>query len=75
MPPITNAMKALVSTAINGIFAVLIAFDVTLTQEQIGAIMLVVNTLLAIAVLLTANASPTLATGANALTGKKPKKK
>ena len=68
----TNAMKALISTFINAVFGVLLAFDIVMTQEQIGAIMLAVNALLAIVVALTANSSPTLAKGANALTGATP---
>jgi uncharacterized MnhB-related membrane protein len=67
----TNAIKALLSTAINALFGVLIAFDVVMTEAQVGAIMIFVNAVMAIIVVATANNSPTLATGANALTGSK----
>jgi uncharacterized MnhB-related membrane protein len=67
----TNALKALISIAINALFGVLIAFDVLLTEAQIGSIMVAVNAILAIIVYLTAGLSPALNPGRSAITGKK----
>lgn len=66
----TNALKALITTAINALMGVLIAFDVLLTQAQIGSIMVAVNAILAIIVYVTASQSPALARHRNAITGK-----
>lgn len=50
---ITNATKAQIIAAINAVFGLLIAFNVILTQAQIGAVDTAVNALLALVVALT----------------------
>jgi hypothetical protein len=65
----TNAMKALIVTAINALLGVAVAFDVALTEAQIGSIMVAINAVLAIVVAVTASSSPALKSGTSAMTG------
>lgn len=50
---ITNATKAQIIAAVNAIFGLLIAFNVVLTQAQIGAVDSAINAVLGLFVLLT----------------------
>ena len=50
---ITNATKAQIIAAVNAIFGLLIAFNVVLTQAQIGAVDTAINAVLGLFVLLT----------------------
>lgn len=54
----TNATKALIVAAINAAFGVAQAFNVPITDKQVGALMLFVNAVLALAVVLTYKSSP-----------------
>lgn len=49
----TNAVKAQVIVAANAVLALLVAFDVVLTQAQLGAIDVVLNAVLGLFVALT----------------------
>jgi len=50
---ITNATKAQIIAAVNAIFGLLIAFNIVLTQAQIGAVDTAINAVLGLFVLLT----------------------
>lgn len=54
----TNSLKAGIIAALNGAFGVAIAFDVPLTEIQIGAINVFVNAILGLWVALTYKNSP-----------------
>lgn len=54
---ITNATKAQIISAINAVFAVLIAFNVVLSQSQLGAVDIAVNAVLSLFVAITYTAS------------------
>lgn len=54
----TNATKAQIIAAVNALLALAVAFNVALTQAQIGAVGVVVNALLALVVGLTFKQSP-----------------
>lgn len=53
----TNATKATIISAINGLLGLAIAFNIVLTQAQIGAIDVAVNGVLGLFVLLTFKSS------------------
>jgi hypothetical protein len=55
---VTNATKAVVISVVNGGLGLLAAFNVALTQPQIGAIDVFVNAALSAWVLLTYKSSP-----------------
>lgn len=50
---LTNATKANIISAINGVLGLLIAFHVVLTQQQLGAVDVAVNAVLSLIVGLT----------------------
>lgn len=54
----TNATKAQIIAAINALLGLAVAFNVALTQAQIGAVGVVVNAVLALIVGLTFKQSP-----------------
>jgi hypothetical protein len=54
----TNATKAAIILAVNGVLGVAIAFDVAFSQEQLGAINIALNSVLGLAVALTYKNSP-----------------
>lgn len=54
----TNATKALIIAVVNAGFGVVQAFDVPLTDKQIGALMVFANAALALVVALTYKQSP-----------------
>lgn len=55
---VTNATKAQIIAAVNGLLGLAVAFNVVLTQTQIGAVDVAVNAALALAVGLTFKQSP-----------------
>lgn len=59
----TNATKAQIIAAVNALLGLAVAFNVVLTQTQIGAIGVAVNAVLAIVVGLTFKQSPKRTTG------------
>lgn len=69
---ITNATKAQIISAINAIFGVLIAFNVVLSQSQLGAIDIAANAVLSLFVAITYTASSMRLKQARPATTKKP---
>ncbi len=58
MPQLTNAAKAQIIVVINALLGLLIAFGVSLSDAQMGAVTTTVNALLGLWVALTYKASP-----------------
>jgi hypothetical protein len=58
LPPMTNALRAQIIVAVNALLALVTAFGLGLSDNQIGTISLAVNALLGVWVALTYKDSP-----------------
>jgi hypothetical protein len=66
---LTNAQKGLISAVISAGLSLAVAFGLSVTADQMAALVTFVNALLGLWIGLTAGGSPVLQQGANALTG------